>query len=56
MPFCRFADGTQCVKGPFQVQKLQILQKLAKGSIFIFVPKLTVFMGKKFGIFEFLRV
>ena len=46
----------QCVKVAFFVQKLQILQKLEKWSILIFVPKLTIFMGKKFGIFEFLRV
>ena len=37
----------QCVQGPFFVQKLQILEKLEKWSIFIFVSKLTIFSGEK---------
>ena len=36
----------QCVKVPFFVQKLQILEKLEKWSIFISVSKLTIFSGK----------
>ena len=38
----------QCVKGPFFVQKLQILEKLEKWSIFILVSKLTFLTVKKF--------
>ena len=37
----------QCVRGPFLVQKLQIIEKLEKWSIFISVSKLTLFSGKK---------
>ena len=44
---------SHCVKGSFFVQKLQILEKLAKWSIFIFVSKLTIFGSKKFEVFEF---
>ena len=43
----------QCVKSHIFVQKLQILEKLLKLSIFIFVSKLTIFNSKKFEIFEF---
>ena len=46
---------TQCVKGPFFVQKLQIIEKPQKRSILIFVSKLTIFSSKKFEIFEFFR-
>ena len=47
---------SHCVKGSFFVQKLQILEKLAKWSIFISVLKLINFCGKKFEIFEFSRL
>ena len=48
--------ASQCVKGPFLVQKLQNLGKLEKWSIWIFVSKLTIFSGKTFEIFEFSRL
>ena len=40
----------------FFVQKLQILEKLEKWSIFMFVSKLTIFIGKNFELFEFSRL
>jgi len=43
--------NSQCVKGPFFVQKLQILEKLEKWSIFISVSKLTFFSSKKFEMY-----
>ena len=49
-------SSAQCVKGSFFVQKIQILVKLEKWSIFIFVSKLTIFSGKNFEIFEFSRL
>ena len=48
--------SSQCIKGPFLVQKLQIHEKLEKWSIFIFVSKLTIFSGGKIEIFEFSRL
>jgi len=47
---------SQCVEVEFFVQKLQILEKLVKWSILIFVSKLTIFSGKKIEIFEFSRL
>ena len=47
---------SHCVKGSFLVQKLQILEKLENGSIWIFVSKLIFLSGKKFEIFEFSRL
>ena len=35
--------GSQCFKGPFFVQKVQIFEKLEKWSISIFMSKLTIF-------------
>ena len=46
-------SNPQCGKDHFLVQKLQILEKLEKWFIFIFVPKLTIFSGKKSNRFEF---
>ena len=46
----------QCVEITVFVQKLQILDKLEKSSIFIFVSKLTRFSGKKLEKFEFSRL
>jgi len=45
-----------CGGGPFLVQELQILEKLVRWSIWIFVSKLTIFSGKKVKMFEFLRL
>ena len=52
-PYSAMSYITQCVKSIFLVQKLQILEKLAKWLILIFVSKLTIFSGKTFEIFEF---
>ena len=46
---------TVCQRSIF-AQKLQILEELEKWSTFIFVSKLTNFIGKKFEIFEFWRL
>ena len=47
---------TQCVKAPFLVQKLQILEKLEKWSIFISVSKLIILAVKNRNAFEFSRL
>ena len=47
------ATAHSVVKVEFFVQKFQILEKLKKLSISIFVSKLTIFSGKKIEIFEF---
>ena len=50
------AAGPQCVKCPFFVQKLQILEKFEKWAIFIFCVKVDFFSGKNIEIFEFSRL
>ena len=46
----------QCVKALFCVQKFNLMKKINQTSIWILVPKLIIFGGKKSQIFEFSRL